>query len=134
MKKKKIKTKVKSAKSLKDMAKKGFRGYPIATVASYGPDDKVATKVSVGIVYSDDESDPIDMKKWFSDTNDVRRDREINLEILEFIKKSGAKSVVISDRIMGCPHEEGVDYPEGSKCPECKFWANRDRFTGEVIH
>lgn len=29
MKKKKIKTKVKSAKSLKDMAKKGFRGYPI---------------------------------------------------------------------------------------------------------
>ena len=86
MKKKKIKTRVK-AKSLEDMAKKGFKGYPIATVASYGPDDKVATKVSVGIVYSDDESDPIDMKKWFSDTNDVRRDREINLEILEFIKK-----------------------------------------------
>ena len=113
------------------MAKKGFKGYPIATVASYGPDDKVATKVAVGIVHSDD---PIDMKKWFSDTTDVRRDRDINLEILEFIKQSGAKSVVIADRIKGCPHEEGVDYPEGSKCPECKFWANRDRFTGEVIH
>lgn len=133
MKKKKIKTKVKSGKSLKDMAKKGFRGYPIATIACYGLDDKVATKVAVGIVISDDESDPIDMKKWFSDSTDVRQDREINLEILEFIKESGAKSVVISERIMGCPHEEGVDYPEGSKCPECKFWANRDRFTGEVI-
>jgi len=133
MKKKKIKTKVKSGKSLKDMAKKGFRGYPIATVACYGPDDKVATKVAVGIVHSDDESDPIDMKKWFSDTTDVRQDREINLEILEFIKESGAKSVVISESIMGCPHEEEVDYPKGSKCPECKFWANRDRFTGEVI-
>ena len=46
------------------MASKGFQGYPIATVASYGPDDKVATKVSVGIVHSDNESDPIDMKKW----------------------------------------------------------------------
>jgi hypothetical protein len=27
--------------------------------------------------------------------------------------------------------EEGIDYPEGSKCPECPFWADRDRFTGE---
>jgi hypothetical protein len=133
MKKKKIKTKIKRAKSLKDMAKKGFKGYPIATVTGYGPDDKVATKVSVGIVHSEDESDPIDMKKWFSDTNDVRRDREINLEILEFIKKSGAKSVVIADRIMGCPHEEGKDYPDGAVCPRCPFWANRNRFTGETI-
>jgi hypothetical protein len=133
MKKKKLNTQYKRGKSLKDMAKKGFKGYPIATIASYGPDDKVATKVSVGIVHSDNESDPIDMKKWFSDTTDVRRDREISVEILEFIKKSGAKSVVIADRILGCPHEEGIDYPEGSTCPKCQFWKNRDRFTGEVI-
>jgi len=133
MKKKKLNTQYKRGKSLKDMAKKGFKGYPIATVASYGPDDKVATKVSVGIVRSDNESDPIDMKKWFSDTTDVRRDREISLEIIEFIKESGAKSVVIADRILGCPHEEGIDYPEGSTCPKCLFWKNHDRFTGEVI-
>jgi hypothetical protein len=133
MKKKKLITQYKRGKSLKDMAKKGFKGYPIATVASYGPDDKVATKVSVGIVHSDNESDPIDMKKWFSDTTDVRRDRQISLEIIEFIKESGAKSVVIADEILGCPHEEGIDYPEGSTCPKCPFWKNRDRFTGEVI-
>ena len=133
MKKKKLNTQYKRGKSLKDMAKKGFKGYPIATVASYGPDDKVATKVSVGIVRSDNESDPIDMKKWYSDTTDVRRDREISLEIIEFIKESGAKSVVIADRILGCPHEEGIDYPEGSTCPKCPFWKNHDRFTGEVI-
>ena len=133
MKKKKLNTQYKRGKSLKDLANKGFRGYPIATVASYGPDDKVATKVSVGIVHSDNESDPIDMKKWFSDTTDVRRDRQISLEIIEFIKESGAKSVVIADRILGCPHEEGIDYPEGSTCPKCPFWKNRDRFTGEVI-
>jgi len=44
-----------------------------------------------------------------------------------------AKSVVMADRIMGCPHEEGVGYPDGSKCPKCPFWAIRDRFTGEKI-
>ena len=134
MKKKKLKTQIKKTKSLEDMASKGFQGYPIATVASYGPDDQVATKVSVGIVHSDNESDPIDMKKWYSDTTDVRRDRDISLEILEFIKESGAKSVVIADSILGCPHEEGIDYPEGSTCPKCPFWAYRNRFTGEVIH
>ena len=29
---------------------KGFRGYPVATVGFYGPDDERATKVVVGII------------------------------------------------------------------------------------
>jgi hypothetical protein len=52
---------------------------------------------------------------------------------MKFIKENGAKSVVMTDQIMGCPHEEGVDYPDGTKCPKCPFWAIRDRFTGETI-
>jgi hypothetical protein len=48
-------------------------------------------------------------------------------------KENEAKSVVMADRIIGCPHEEGVDYPDGSKCPQCPFWAIRDRFTGDII-
>ena len=40
----------------------------------------------------------------------------------------------MTDRIIGCPHEEGIDY-EGSVCPRCEFWANRDSAgIGEVIH
>ena len=35
---------------LSKRAKRGFRGYPIATVALYGPDDPAATKLTVGIV------------------------------------------------------------------------------------
>jgi hypothetical protein len=35
---------------------------------------------------------------------------------------------------MSCPHEERIDYPEGEKCPSCPFWANRNRFTGEIEH
>ena len=31
------------------------------------------------------------------------------------------------------PLEEGVDYPEGQTCPSCPYWANRDRWTGEVV-
>ncbi len=44
----------------------------------------------------------------------------------------GAKSVVMTDRIIGCPHEEGIDY-EGPTCPDCPFWAGRDRWTGKRL-
>ena len=37
-------------KRLSKRAKRGFRGYPLATVALYGPDDRTATKLAVGIV------------------------------------------------------------------------------------
>jgi len=52
---------------------------------------------------------------------------------VHFIGQHGAKSVVMPERILGCPHEEGKDYSEGEKCPKCSFWAIRDRFTGEVV-
>ena len=39
-----------SRKRLSKRAKKGFRGWPVATVALYGPDDTTATKLTVGIV------------------------------------------------------------------------------------
>jgi hypothetical protein len=32
--------------------------------------------------------------------------------------------------MLGCPHEEGIDYPEGEACPECPYWAGRDRPIG----
>jgi hypothetical protein len=45
----------------------------------------------------------------------------------------GAKPVVMSDGIIGCPHEEGIDYPDGQVCPQCPYWAHRDRWTGDVV-
>lgn len=35
---------------LKKKGKQGFHGYPVATITYYGPDDKRASKVSVGII------------------------------------------------------------------------------------
>lgn len=113
-------------------ARRGFSGYPLATVAFYGPDDKAATKVSVGIVRAEGE-EPVALERWLSETTDVRNEHDIIEKILQFIRAHGAKSVAMVDRVIGCPHEEGVDYPEGSACPRCPFWAHRDRWTCETL-
>ena len=124
--------KIKRPKSpLHKKADRGFKGYPIATVAFYGPDDKCATKVAVGIVI--DEHEPRSMRRWVAE-HDVRKDQSINEEILEFIQSNAVRSVVMTDRIIGCPHEEGIDYPDGETCPQCHFWAHRDRWSGDVLH
>ena len=112
--------------------KKGFRGYPVGTIACYGPDDRRATKLVVSIV-EHDGAKPSEMRKWYAEDGDVRDTLEIMEETVGFLEQHGARSVVMPDRIIGCPHEEGIDY-EGQTCPQCPFWANRDRWTGEVIH
>lgn len=64
------------------LAKRGFRGYPVAAIA------------------------------YYRQTADL----------------------IMADRILGCPHEEGIDYPDGESCPECPYRAGRDRFTGDRLH
>ncbi len=120
------------SKALRKKADRGFSGYPAATVAFYGPDDKVATKVAVGVVLAENQ-EPAFLERWFSKGVDVRNDHEMNEQILKFIRSHDVKSVAMVDRIIGCPHEEGIDYPEGSTCPQCPFWAHRDRWSGEVV-
>ena len=125
--------KIHKTNPLQKKARKGFRGYPVATVAYYGPDNKTALKVSVGIIL-EEGTEPTYMERWILGQGDVRMDPIINKQIMEFISKYPVRSVVITDRIIGCPHEEGIDYPEGSICPKCPYWTHRDRWTGEIIH
>jgi hypothetical protein len=113
-------------------ASKGFQGYPIATVAYYGPNESKATKVVVAIIPSEDaEADPLE--RWFGAERDMREDENVTSRILRFIKDNGARSVAAVGKILGCPHEEGKDYPEGEACPMCPYWAGRDRWAG-VAH
>jgi hypothetical protein len=119
--------------SLEKKARRGFRGYPVATVAYYGPDDKVATKVAVGII-SREDGDVESLERWFSEKGDVRFDQTIHSQILAFIREHNARSVVVTDGTIGCPHEEGIDYPEEESCPQCPYWADRDRWSGEMSH
>jgi hypothetical protein len=110
-------------------AKKGFRGYPVATITLYGPDDTRATKLTVGIVQAEN-ADVADLRRWFSEGIDVRNDAAVALKVLAFIEAAGSRSVVMTDRIIGCPHEEGIDYP-GSTCPTLAGWERR---TGKRLH
>jgi hypothetical protein len=117
---------------LRRKVKQGFRGYPIATIAFYGPTAELATKVVVAIVRDEGrELDPLE--RWFSENTDVRSDSIVGEKVLDFLKEHAAKSVIVTDGLIGCPHEEGIDYPEGKSCPQCPYWAGRDRFTRERI-
>jgi len=101
-------------KRLSKRAKKGFRGWPVATVALYGPDDSTATKLTVGIMPAED-AEATYLRRWFSkEQTDIRDDIRVAEEVLAFITEAGAKSVVMTDRIIGCPHEEDIDY-EGAR-------------------
>jgi hypothetical protein len=73
------------------------------------------------------------MRAWHVLSGDIREDIGIAQEILEFIGEHGARSVAMTDGIIGCPHEQGIDYHE-EWCPVCEFWRGRDRFTGQLLH
>lgn len=107
--------------------------FPLATIAFYGPDANRASKVAVAIVLAEG-AEPSLLHRWFSEEGDVRTDPEILEAIQQFIRGHGVKKVVLAELIIGCPHEEGIDYPEGERCPRCPYWAHRDRWSGETIH
>lgn len=116
-------------KWLAKKAKAGFRGYPVGTVAFYGPDDRRASKVAVTVMAAPD-TEPVALRRWFAETGDIRKDDGALKEVMEVLRAHEVHSVAMTDGIIGCPHEEGIDYPEGEPCPKCPFWAGRDRFAG----
>ena len=117
---------------LRKRTQQGMRGYPIGTIAFYGPTDKLATKLVVGVILKAD-GEVEHLERWFSDGPDIREDVEVLDYAIAYLRKHEVRSVVLGERIMGCPHEEGIDYPAGEECPECPFWIGRDRFTGEFV-
>ena len=104
----------------------------LLTIAFYGPNLSQATKVAVGIVPSEN-AEVEELRDWKVERGDIRADSGIAREILEFIEQHQVRSVAMTDGIIGCPHQEGIDY-EGEWCPVCEFWHGRDRFTGQRVH
>jgi hypothetical protein len=107
--------------------------YPLATIAAYGPDTTLATKLVVSVVERPGQDDPTAMRSWTTQAVDVRHDPTIAADVADFIQQHDAKRTVSPDRIIGCPHEEGIDYPMGRTCPRCPFWVGIDRFTHEPV-
>jgi hypothetical protein len=121
-----------SLKRLRKKARRGMRGWPVATIAFYGPNLSEAAKVAVGIVPVEN-AEVAEMRDWKVNRGDIRADAGVAREILEFMEEHGVLSVAMADGIIGCPHQEGIDY-EGEWCPVCEFWRGRDRFTEQRVH
>ncbi len=100
-------------------------GFRTGTIAYYGPDDKTVTKVIVGITVGAGKNF-IDTKKWSSEEKDIKNDKQILEEISAYLNLSKVDSVARLKRVIGCPHEAGVDCPEGMTCPACPFWVNEN--------
>ena len=102
-------------------------------MAFYGPDAGRATKAAVGIV-AEADAEPVAVERWFSERGDVRSDGAVGRSILAYLEAHRVRSVMLSPGIIGCPHEEGVDYPLGAECPRCPFWQGKDRWSGQERH
>jgi len=85
--------------------------YPLGTVAMYGPDDKTTTKIAAGVILHDGV-EPI-MQRWVA--TDVMTNSKVQQELKDFFLQGN----------MGCPHEEGEDFPLGEDCPFCPFWKGK---------
>ena len=90
-------------------------------MALYGPNDKVTTKIVAGVIKREG-ADPI-LERWMG-TN-ITNDAKVQQQMKDFFHKHGVKSVIATDRNMGCPHEEGEDFPLGGDCPFCPFWKGK---------
>jgi len=112
--------------SLRKKAKLGDQGFPRATLAFYGPDDKTATKAVLGIFLHDGDEGTI--HRYFSEDKDVRFKIDVQEDVLARLREHQVRTLVMREKLLGCPHEEGVDYPEGEVCPKCPYWKDRDRF------
>lgn len=107
--------------------------YPLGTLSAYGPDNTRATKLVAAVFKRPGDEEASELHRWMINEGEIRNDPGIAVEIADFFKQHGVKDTVTYDRIIGCPHEEGTDYPMGRMCPRCPFWTKIDRFTHEPI-
>ena len=92
--------------------------FPLATVTYHGPNPERATKIIVGIL-KDKNQEPV-IKSWSGDN--IAEDVAAAKEITFFIQEHAVTRVLTSEWVLSCPHEEGIDYPEGEDCPHCPDW------------
>ena len=87
--------------------------FPIGTVAFYGPDDRVTTKITAGVI-THLGAEPI-LRRWMG--TGIKDNARVHREMREFFQEYGVQNVGMSDGNLGCPHEEGEDFPLGGRLP-----------------
>ena len=98
------------------------KAHPFGTIAYFGPDDQTITKIVIGVMI-DKNTNPI-IKKWQG--KGIAENATVAAEIGEFFQEYAVQNIVMTEGIIGCPHEEGIDYPEGETCQECLFWQENE--------
>src|SRR3981189_3043401 len=75
--------------------KQGFRGYPVGTIAFYGPDAERASKGAVAVIVAPD-TEPVALRRWFAESGDVRNDTAIFEEIALFLRGHAVHTVAMT--------------------------------------
>ena len=86
----------KSKKRIAKKVKMGFQGYPTIGITYAGPNEGLATEVSLEFV-SDEGAEPQTEK--FTTESDIREDETIQSAIVKMIERSGAQSVTLSEGV-----------------------------------
>lgn len=92
--------------------------YPVGTLAYYGPDDQSCSRIIASVVNAPNARPQF--RDWLGD--DVCVDPQVAAEIGEFFRLNRVSDVIMTEGVIGCPHDQGLDYPDGEKCPQCPFW------------
>jgi hypothetical protein len=99
-------------KGLERRAREGFKGYPLGIIAFYGYTDKAASKAVIGIVKAAGAAAD-NIKTWIFPNGDLRKDVPSLKALFRYIEAHQVVSVALTPGIYYCPHEPGVDFPEG---------------------
>lgn len=95
--------------------------YPIGTIALYGPDERVTTKIAASVI-KHERAEPM-IERWVG--SNVLSNPKVQRQIKSFFGKHRVHNVVQTSGNIGCPHEEGLDFPIGEDCPFCPHWAGK---------
>jgi hypothetical protein len=68
--------------------------YPLATISAYGPDNRRATKLVVGVLLRAGQKLANPMRSWSTDTGDVRNDPAIAVELADWLRNQGIKDTL----------------------------------------
>jgi hypothetical protein len=95
--------------------------YPIGTVAYYGPNGDTTTKI-VAAVINQADAEPI-LQRWMG--SDILENQKVKDEIDDFFERHQVTQIGGLPFNIGCPHEEGEDFPTGEDCPFCSYWKGK---------
>jgi len=118
-------------KWLDKKSKLGFRGYPVGTVAFYGLDAQRASKVAVAVIAAQD-TEPVTLHGWFTESGDVRNDPAIFEKIGLFLRGHEVHSLAMTEEILGCPGMSKI--AGGCLCGKIRYSAAVEPLLTMVCH